>query len=64
MTKGQYFHTGQEKTVNNGFIGPLPEAEMGPINSPPSVRPSVRLSVTLFLENRALDLSDFLRKVV
>ena len=24
------------------FFGPLPEAEMGPINSRPSVRPSVR----------------------
>ena len=42
------------------IFGPLLEAEMGPINSPPFVRPSV----TLFLENRALDLSDFWHKVV
>ena len=51
-----------------GIFGPLPEAEMGPINSPPFVRPFVRPSicpsVTLFLENRALDLSDFWHKVV
>ena len=38
-----------------GIFGP-PEAEMGPINSPPSIRSSV----TLFLENHALDLSEFL----
>ena len=45
----------------NPFFGPLSEAEMGSINSPPSVRPSVRSSVTLFLENRAMD---FWHKVV
>ena len=45
-------------------IGPPAVSREGPINSPLSVRASVRASVTLFLEIRSLVFYDFLHEGV
>ena len=43
------------------FFGPPPEADLGPMISPPSVRSSVR---SFFLGNHAFNLSNFLHRLV